>query len=213
MLDATSPLSTLRLAITPGVTSPHLSDLLALQRSEEPDVTLAFYEVTGNDLATGLHEGRYDVGMTLQGSSDPDLKTQVLWIDNMAVAMPLDFPLLSHAKLSIAELLSYPVYRWQVEVCPLLDQRLSDHIPPGDRSIQYVTSFEMMALWVAAGYGAGVSAQSRIEHAQAWGIAMRPLSDALYEIVTYLHRPNEPANPAAERFERRAMQIARGGAA
>ena len=44
-------------------------------------------------LIAGLREGRYDAGMTLEGSSDPSLKSQPLWTENMAVAMPLRFPL------------------------------------------------------------------------------------------------------------------------
>ena len=66
-----------------------------------------------------------------------------------------------------------------------------------------------IALWVAAGYGVGVSAQSRIEHAQGWGIHTRPLSDGPYEIVTHLQRPCGQADVVSERFERRALQVAK----
>lgn len=78
MHDATSQFSfsNFRLAIAPGVPSSHLSALLALQRAEEPEVTISFHEVTADDLIAGLREGRYDAGMTLEGSSDPSLKSQ-----------------------------------------------------------------------------------------------------------------------------------------
>jgi DNA-binding transcriptional LysR family regulator len=49
----------------------------------------------------------------------------------------------------------YPVYRWQAEACSLLDERLASLMPVDQKNIQRVTSFEMMALWVAAGYGIG----------------------------------------------------------
>lgn len=42
---------------------------------------------------------------------------------------------------------------------------------------------------------------------------MRPLSDGPYEIVTYLQRPHAQADSVFERFERRAMEVARAGAA
>ncbi|MDD2013227.1 LysR family transcriptional regulator, partial [Pseudomonas putida] len=58
-----------------------------------------------------------------------------------------------------------------------------------------------------------VSAQSRIEHAHRWGITMRPLIDGPYEIVTHLQRPQEPTSSVVERFERRALQVARASAA
>ncbi|MBN0273763.1 LysR family transcriptional regulator, partial [Pseudomonas aeruginosa] len=91
----------------------------------------------------------------------------------------------------------------------LLDHLLLSHLPVYQQNLQYVTSFELMALWVSAGYGVGVSAQSRIKHAPGWGVSMRPLDDGPYEIVAHLHRPQGQANPVSERFERRALQIAK----
>lgn len=211
MHDATCHASNFRLAIAQGVPSSHLSALLALQCAEEPEVTIAFFEVTSDALIAGLREDLYDAGLLLQGSSDPTLKSQRLWIENMAVAVPLRFPSLSQTTLTITELLDYPLFRWPAEACPLLDERLSSFIPADERCIQRVTSFEMMAIWVAAGYGIGVSAQSRVQRANALGISVRPLSDGPYEIVTHLLRPSGQANSAAERFERRALQVARAG--
>lgn len=213
MHAVTSQLSHLRLAIAPGISSSQLSDLLALQRAEEPEVIIAVFEATGDELLGGLREGRYDAAMSLQGSSDPLLKTQPLWTENMAVAMPLRYLLLEQAMLTIADLQDYPVFRWQAETCPLLDDRLSSLPLVSQQNIQRVTSFEMMALWVAAGYGVGVSAQSRIKHARGWEISMRPLADGPYEIVTYLQRPQGQANSVSERFERRAQQVAKSGIA
>lgn len=204
MHDAASQFSHLRLAIAFGVPSPPLSALLALQRAEEPEVTISFHEVTGDDLVTGLHEGRYDAGMSLQEL--PSLKSQSLWIEHMGVAIPLRFPLFDQATLTVSELLDYPVFRWTAEACPRLDQQL----PASRQRIKDVTSFEMMALWVAAGYGVGVSAKARIERARGWGISARSLSDGPYEIVTHLQRAEGQPNPVAERFERRALQVARG---
>ncbi|MCG8277243.1 substrate-binding domain-containing protein [Stenotrophomonas sp. NLF4-10] len=211
MHDATSPSPRLRLAVAPGVSSSQLSALLARQRAEEPGVTLAIFEVAGDVLLEGLLEGRYDVGMSLQGYSDPALKTQLLWTETMAVAMPTRFHLFDEAKLAIADLRDYPVYRWQAEACPLLDERLASLMPVDQENLQRVTSFEMMALWVAAGYGVGVSTRSRIERAHEWGITVRPLAGGPYEIATYLQRPHAHANSTSERFERRALQVTGAG--
>lgn len=208
MHDATSQF---RLAIAPGVPSSHFSALLALQRAEEPDVTIAFFEASVNELVTGLRDGRYDAGMSLQRVDDPSLKNQPLWIDDMAVAMPPRFRLFDQAKLTIADLQDHPVYRWQAEICPLLDERLTSLMPLDQENVQQVASFEMMALWVAAGYGVGVSAQSRIERAHEWGITMRPLADGPYEIATYLQRPHAQADSISERFEHRALRVAVAG--
>lgn len=80
MHDATSHASNLRLAIAQGVQSSHLSALLALQCAEDPEVTIAFFELTSDALIAGLHEDIYDAGLLLQGLSDPILKSQRLWI-------------------------------------------------------------------------------------------------------------------------------------
>ena len=108
---------------------------------------------------------------------------------------------------TITDLQDYPIYRWQAETCSLLDEMLASLMPTAQKIIQRVTSFEMMALWVAAGYGIGVSARSCIERAHGWGIAMRPLAEGPYEIVTYLQRPHAQADSVSERFERRALQV------
>jgi hypothetical protein len=70
----------------------------------------------------------------------------------------------------------------------------------------------MLALWVAAGYRVGVSAQSRIENAREWGITMRLLADGPFEIVTYVLRARTHPGSVPERFERRALQVAKAGA-
>jgi DNA-binding transcriptional LysR family regulator len=177
-----------------------LSTLLALQRAEEPDVTLSFFEGSDEDLVAGLQEGRYDTGLSLQGSRGPSRKSQPLWGENMAAMMPLRCPLMDQMTLTLAKLRGYPLFRWQAESCALLDQRLSSLAPADTKNIQYVTSFEMMALWVAAGYGIGVVAQSRIERAHGWDISMWPLIDGTYKLVTYLLRPHEQTNPISTRF-------------
>ncbi len=79
------------------------SALLALQRAEDPDTALTLFEVAGDDLLEGLLEGRYDVGVSLSEASSPAFKTQPLWIENMAVAIPLQFPLLDQAALTISD--------------------------------------------------------------------------------------------------------------
>lgn len=97
MHDATSQFSHFRLAIAPGVPSSCLITLLALQRAEEPEVTIAFFETSGDDLMTGLEEGRYDAGISLRNAGAPAVKSQPLWVENVAVAMPLGSPLLAQA--------------------------------------------------------------------------------------------------------------------
>lgn len=209
MRNATSTSSTFRLGIAAGVPWSHFSTLFALHRVQEPQATIAVSEVPDIELMAGLLEGRYHAGMSLHRASTPSLSSQPLWQENMALAIPLRSPLLARAKLTISDLQHYPVLRWPAETCPLLDQRMSTVSPGSLPDGPKVASFEMMALWVAAGYGVGITAQSRITRAHAWGLCMRPLSGSEpYEIVTHLLRPTSCS--ASERFERRALQVAVG---
>lgn len=198
----------LRIALAPGVPSLRLSTLLQLQRAEEPEVTIVINEATNDFLLQGLREQRYDVGMSLHHNGDPSLRTQPLWKERIAAALPPAFPLLDRGTNIITDLHDYPIYRWQAEACFLLDQMLDSTVRRLRRKVQWVTSFESMALCVAAGYGIGLSAQSRIEGALGWGITMQSLAGGPYEVVTYLQRPYAQIDAVSERFERRALRVA-----
>jgi len=204
--------SHIRVAIAPGVPSRQLSNLLALQREEEPETTIVLSEATGDALMLGLRESRYDVGLALADAMDASLHSEPLWREEMAIAMPSRYPLLRHAKLTLDDVLHYPIFRWQAEPCPRLNRKMTTDEAGQPFNIQYVPSFEMLALWVAAGYGIGITAQSRITRARAWEISMRPLlsdSDKPFEVVTHLLRRHEESSDIHASFIRRARQIAK----
>jgi len=209
MQDGICVSSHIRLAIAPGVPSRQLSSLLALQREEEPEITIILSEVSNDAMIFGLREGRYDAGLTLDGVTDASLVCQTLWHEDMVVAMPLRYSLLNRAALTLDDVADYPVLRWQAETCPLLEQQMAlACLPEKPFDIQNVTSFERMVMWVAAGYGIGITAQSRVTHARAWGLCMRPFADVPYEIITHLVWSAKRRHDPLERFERRALQVA-----
>jgi len=197
--------SHIRLAIAHGVPSRQLSALLALQREEEPEVAISLSEVSDDVLMDGLREGRYDAGLVLEDVADAFLYSQQLWREEMAIVMPLRHPLLEKTALTLDDVLDCPIFRWQAEVCPLLDQQISS-LPERSCDIQPVASFELMAMWVAAGYGIGITARSRIANARAWDVCMRPFTDVPYEIITYLIGSDSHRHETHERFGRRAVQ-------
>jgi len=71
----------------------------------------------------GLREGRYDAGLTL--AADASLYRQSLWRGEMAIAMPLRYPLLNNVAVTLDDVLDYPIFRWQAEICPLFDQQIA----------------------------------------------------------------------------------------
>jgi len=210
MQDGICGSSSIRLGVTPGVPSHQLSALLALQREEEPETDISLHEVSHDALLAGLREGQYNAGLALADATDASLRSQPLWREEMAIAMPLRYPLLNKVALTLDEVLDYSIFRWQAEICPLLEQQIAS-LPENPCGIQHVTSFELMAMWVAAGYGIGITTQSRLASAHTWGICMRPFVDAPYEVVTHLLPSSQETDPVYLRFARRAQQVAKTG--
>ena len=204
-MPASRPATVIKLAVTEGVPSANLAELLAWQRAEEPQTPVELLLVSAGESLSGLQDGRYDLGISLQENVPLPLHGLPLWRANLAVALPPQSPP-SHKPIALDELMDVSLLRWQGEPCAALDERIS--MARRRFSIQVVTSFEMMATMVMAGLGVGISAHSRITQARAWGICLRPLADGPYEVVAHLLRPTGHLHPATERFVQRALWVA-----
>lgn len=147
---------------------------------------MAVREVANQELVAGLHEGRYDAGISLRGAGDHQTSSRRLWSERMAAVVPCGSPMSDKATLAISELQTFPVLRWGAEVCTAMDHDLLLVMPESLHEMGNVTSFEMMALLVRAGFGVGVP----------------------YEIDTYMLRPNGRSSLACDQFECRALQVA-----
>lgn len=206
--SATSQPMLLHLAIAPGVPSTRLAQLLILQREQAPQVTVRVHEVSAGELRAGLQDGCYDVGLSLIDEADvEDLSSQSWWRERMVAVLPAGSPLMAQADLTLDDLLRFSVLRWPAEVCDALEKRISALSGGRRAAIQDMTSFDMLALQVAAGYGVGVTAESRGAR-EGWGITMRPLSGGSYELVTYLSWATARSNPIAEQLIQRMRLIA-----
>ena len=204
-MPASRPATVIKLAVTEGVPSASLAKLLASQRAEEPQTPVEPLLVSAGESLSGLQDGRYDLGISLQENVPLPLHGLPLWRANLAVALPPQSPP-SHKPIALDELMDVSLLRWQGEPCAALDERIS--MARRRFSIQVVTSFEMMATMVMAGLGVGISTHSRITQAQAWGICLRPLADGPYEVVAHLLRPTGHLHPATERFVQRVLRVA-----
>lgn len=205
--SATSQPVILHLAIAPGVPTNRLAQVLNVQREQAPEVTVRVHEVSAGELRAGLQDGCYDVGLSLIDEADVDLSSQPLWRESMVAVLPAGFPLMAQADLTLDDLLRFSVLRWPAETCNALEQRIAALSGGRRAAIQDVTSFDMLALQVAAGYGVGVTAESRSARAEGWGITMRPFSDGPYKLVTYLSWATARSNPIAEPFIQRMRLI------
>ena len=189
--------------------SPRLASLLALQRAEEPATLILPQEVAAGDMIRGLEEGTYDAGIALAGTMAVSaMNAQPLWSDELALAVPLRSPLLAYTEVPLDALLHYPLLQWCLRACDALSQQVTARFGPEMHAAQEVTSFDLLAVLVAAGFAVGIAPRSHIARARGWGVAMRPLANGPYLIGTQLLRKSDGSARAVERFAERAVKVA-----
>lgn len=189
--------------------SPRLASLLALQRAEEPATLILPQEVAAGDMIRGLEEGTYDAGIALAGTMAVSaMNAQPLWSDELALAVPLRSPLLAYTEVPLDALLHYPLLQWCLRACDALSQQVTARFGPEMHPVKEVTSFDLLAVLVAAGFAVGIAPRSHIARARGWGVAMRPLANGPYLIGTQLLRKPHGSAPAVERFAERAEKVA-----
>ena len=208
-LSAPDQSSILRLAVSADTLSPRLASLLALQRAEEPETIILLQEVAAGDLVRGIEDGTYDVGMALAATTTAfTMNAQSLWADELALAVPLRSPLLAYPEVPLDALLHYPLLQWCLRACDALSKQVAARFGPETNSVREVTSFDLLAVLVAAGFAVGIAPRSHIARARGWGVAMRPLANGPYLIGTQLLRKSDGSARAVERFAERAVKVA-----
>jgi DNA-binding transcriptional LysR family regulator len=165
-------------------------------------------ETTVADQLQGIEAGRYCAGLTLDGCGRRHaLEIVALWEDVLAVAVPVRSPLLAYSEIPIMKAAQYPLVLIGAEDHEIVSQQAERLLarprikPP---STEWVRSFGLMATLVAAGYGIGFGAMSRIVALQALGIVMRPLDAEPIPVRTHLVLRQEEPSPAVDRFIKRA---------
>ena len=208
-LSAPDQTPILKLAVSADALSPRLASLLALQRVEEPATLILPQEVAAGDLVRGLDDGTYDAGIALVATTTAfTMNAQPLWADELALAVPLRSPLLAYPEVPLDALLRYPLLQWCLRACDALSQQVAARFGPETNSVREVTSFDLLAVLVAAGLAVGIAPRSHIARARGWGVAMRPLTNGPYLIGTQLLRKSDGSARAVERFAERAVKVA-----
>lgn len=203
-----SPMA-ITLAVTKDISLSPLAALLALQRAEEPHTPVHLHELPLSDLYPGLNRGRYNAAIVLQSDAIPGWASESLWQDELVIALPTRSPLLVGAEITVAMLLPYKVWLWPPCVRPALRGPIAQLVTVENAGYgSGVSTFELMAALVAAGYYVGIAPRSRIMQARGWGIVMRPLAGGPYRLTTKLLRARQDCPSAVERFAERARRIA-----
>ncbi len=208
-LSAPDQTTILRLAVSADTLSPRLASLLALQRAEEPETIILPQEVAAGDLVRGIEDGTYDAGIALAAATPVfAMNAQPLWADELALAVPLRSPLLAYPEVPLDALLRYPLLQWCLRACEALSQQVDARFGSEMHPAQEVTSFDLLAVLVAAGFAVGIAPRSHIARARGRGVAMRSLANGPYLIGTQLLRKSDGSARAVERFAERAVKVA-----
>ncbi|HCE5827406.1 TPA: LysR family substrate-binding domain-containing protein [Pseudomonas aeruginosa] len=202
--------ASLRIAVSFGAITAPLAELLAKQRAEEPGTEILLIETTFSDQTQGLEDGRYDLAFAVAPATKPTLHAEMLWRDEIAVAVPPRSPLLEFEEIPLQRAAQYPLVLWSTEHCPPLCQKVQELLDSANTAlniIDHVKSFELMAVLVAAGYGIGFAGKSRIDAARKLGVVMRPLAGSPNDLSTYLLRTHNAPSSFTERLIKRARKL------
>lgn len=198
--------ASLRIAITFGAFIAPLAKLLAKHRTEEPGTEIHLIETTFSEQAQGLEGGHYDLAFAVEPTTKATLHAEMLWRDEIAIALPERSPLLEFAEIPLQKAAQYPLVLWSAEHCESFYQHVQELLASANTTlniVDYVKSFELMAVLVAAGYGIGFAGKSRIAAARSLGVVMRPLSGPRKNLNIYLLRAHAtPTLPARRLIER-----------
>ena len=107
-----------------------------------------------------------------------------------------------------ASVIRYPLLQWCLRASDALSKQVAARFGPETNSVREVTSFDLLAVLVAAGFAVGIAPRSHIARARGWGVAMRPLANGPYLIGTQLLRKSDGSARAVERFAERAVKVA-----
>ncbi|ATN36781.1 hypothetical protein ACO34A_23655 (plasmid) [Rhizobium sp. ACO-34A] len=201
----------LRLAFSFGALNPAVAKLLAMQHDEEPETRVKLIETSSAEQMQGIENGDYDIGLSLAKAKRPSISSFPLWEDEIAVAVPVNSPLLTLDTIPLRELENYPLIMWAADGCAPMSEQIASMLQSERIAIDVaheVKTFGVLANLVAAGYGIALGARSQFAASRHLEIIMRPLSGPPRPLTTYLLHSKVTSNPCAERFIERARRIA-----
>lgn len=197
----------LRIVLSDCSARSRLPALLALWRQEEPEVEVRLFEAPLSQQIRGLHDGQYDVGLSLSNEVDDGIVAHPLWSEPLVVAVPPRHPLLAYRYIPPEELLRYPLVlfdpqacEWHARLVDRLLRRLDQEPLVADR----VSSLDLMMTLVSAGLALGLAGASQVFASRESGVVARPLAGQVPRVTTYLMRLDAEPSETLARFIERA---------
>lgn len=196
----------LRIALSDGITPSRLPALLALCRQEEPEVEIRLTEVPLSQQIKGLHDDLYDVGFARADEVGDGVVAVPVWSDPLMVAVPSRHPLLAHKRISLEEVLRYPLVLCDPQACEGHARQVDRVLRRVDMEplvAERVASCDLMMALVSAGFALGLTGATHIAASREQGVVARPLVGRSPMLTTYLlHLDAEPSETLARFMER-----------
>ncbi|MGE0107694.1 MAG: substrate-binding domain-containing protein [Thiomonas sp.] len=200
----------IRVAVLGEWVPSQLADVLALQRTEEPETAAAL--IGGNATAHTQEPpscGTFDFALSTAACEWSGWVCEPLWQDTLAVAVAKRSHLLAYREVPQCEVRKQPLISAQSttdEPWYAVARSLFEDEPL--RSEQVVSSFDLAMTLVSAGYGIAIAPATRLAGYLRRGVAMRPLAGAPPIVMAYLLRPCASLSDSQERFAQRARSVA-----
>jgi DNA-binding transcriptional LysR family regulator len=137
----------LRIALSDGITPSRLPALLAMCRQEEPEVEIRLFQVPLAQQIKGLQDDLYDVGFAQSDEVGEGIAAEAVWSDPLMVAVPARHRLLRFKRISLNELLQFPLVLCDPQACEGHARQVERVLRSCDREpliAERVATFELM---------------------------------------------------------------------
>lgn len=97
-------IGTLDIGLTGSVLLGPLGSLIAAFSTRFPQVVVRLHEMSPQDQQAALHARRTDISFLRRPADDPDLVSEIAWLERVGVALPEHHPLAAHRQLPLSSL-------------------------------------------------------------------------------------------------------------
>lgn len=185
--------------------------LLAMCREEEPTTGIGLLWMTAGDLLTAIDHDLIDAGITVDGDVVSGFIKEPVWSERPVAVIPRHHPLLSLERVSMADVLRYPLVLCHPDQCAggykLFTRSLYLSGLPPPIVAEYVLGHESMMMLVGAGYGIGFGLETQAATYNYPDIIIRPVTDELATATTFIVTNKARDSHELQRFIERARRI------
>lgn len=198
----------LRIALSDGITPPHLSAFLAKCRDDDPEVDIHLIEVPLSQQIKGLREDLHDAGFAQSDDVGDGLLAVPAWRDPLVIAVLAKHPLLTRKRIPLEEVLRYPIVMGDPHACEGYCRQIARVLRKVETEplvAEEVASLDLMLTLVSAGYALALVGASQIAACRSPDVTSRPLAGMSPVLTTYLLRADAVPSEPLSRFIERAI--------